>query len=237
LIPSVEQPKVRQIFIYYSSRCFDTALEDTSGYIPVMELQKQFGRLVVEEDTLRDEEMEYVCGVDVSYVKNTANCSALIMKRRSWQVIEAANMSIRTTEPYIPGLLMIREAKPVLSTLKLLKKDFDLLLIDGHGVLHPRRCGLACFLGLVTNKPTIGVGKHILCGTVRKDHFIEDDGRIIGFKVSNARNARKSVYISVGNLISLVTSIRIVQELTKEGHWIPEPLRIADINSKNKSNF
>ena len=202
-----------------------------------MELQKQLARQIVEEDILKDEEMEYVCGIDVSYVKNSANCSALIMKRRSWQVIEAANMSIPTTEPYIPGLLMIREAKPVLATLKLLKKDFDLLLIDGHGVLHPRRCGLACFLGLVTNKPTIGVGKQLLCGTVRKDLFIEDDGKIIGFKVSNARNAKKSVYISVGNLISLVTSIRIVQELTKEGQWIPEPLRIADINSKNKLNF
>jgi deoxyribonuclease V len=202
-----------------------------------MELQKQLARQIVEEDILKDEEMEYVCGIDVSYVKNSANCSALIMKRRSWQVIEAANMSIPTTEPYIPGLLMIREAKPVLATLKLLKKDFDLLLIDGHGVLHPRRCGLACFLGLVTNKPTIGVGKQLLCGTVRKDLFIEDDGKIIGFKVSNARNAKKSVYISVGNLISLVTSIRIVQDLTKEGHWIPEPLRIADINSKNKLNF
>lgn len=202
-----------------------------------MELQKQLARQIVEEDTLKDEEMEYVCGIDVSYVKNTANCSALIMKRRSWQVIEAANMSIRTTEPYIPGLLMIREAKPLLATLKLLKKDFDLLLIDGHGVLHPRRCGLACFIGVVTNKPTIGVGKHLLCGTVRKDHFIDDGGQIIGFKVSNARNAKKSVYISVGNLISLVTSIRIVQELTKEGHWIPEPLRIADINSKKKLNF
>lgn len=202
-----------------------------------MELQKQLARQIVEEDTLKDEEMEYVCGIDVSYVKNTANCSALIMKRRSWQVIEAANMSIRTTEPYIPGLLMIREAKPLLATLNLLKKDFDLLLIDGHGVLHPRRCGLACFIGVVTNKPTIGVGKHLLCGTVRKDHFIDDGGQIIGFKVSNARNAKKSVYISVGNLISLVTSIRIVQELTKEGHWIPEPLRIADINSKKKLNF
>ncbi len=202
-----------------------------------MELQKQLARQIVEEDTLKDEEMEYVCGIDVSYVKNTANCSALIMKRRSWQVIEAANMSIRTTEPYIPGLLMIREAKPLLATLKLLKKDFDLLLIDGHGVLHPRRCGLACFIGVVTNKPTIGVGKHLLCGTVRKDHFIDDGGQIIGFKVSNARNAKKPVYISVGNLISLVTSIRIVQELTKEGHWIPEPLRLADINSKNKLNF
>ena len=202
-----------------------------------MELQKQLARKVLEEDTVNDEEMEYVCGIDVSYLKNTANCSALIMKRRSWQVIEAANMSIRTTEPYMPGLLMIREAKPVLATLKLLKTDFDLLLIDGHGVLHPRRCGLACFLGLVTNKPTIGVGKHLLCGTVRKDHFKDDGGQIIGFKVSNDRNAKKSVYISVGNLVSLVTSIRIVQELTKEGHWIPEPLRIADINSKNKLNF
>lgn len=202
-----------------------------------MELQKRLARQVVEEDTLKDEEMEYVCGIDVSYVKNTANCSALIMKRRSWQVIEAANMSIRTTEPYIPGLLMIREAKPLLATLKLLKKDFDLLLIDGHGVLHPRRCGLACFIGMVTNKPTIGVGKHLLCGTVRKDQFIDDGGQIIGCKVSNARVAKKSVYVSVGNLISLVTSIRIVQELTKEGHWIPEPLRLADINSKNKLNF
>ena len=202
-----------------------------------MELQKRLARQVVEEDTLKDEEMEYVCGIDVSYVKNTANCSALIMKRRSWQVIEAANMSIRTTEPYIPGLLMIREAKPLLATLKLLKKDFDLLLIDGHGVLHPRRCGLACFIGMVTNKPTIGVGKHLLCGTVRKDQFIDDGGQIIGYKVSNARVAKKSVYVSVGNLISLVTSIRIVQELTKEGHWIPEPLRLADINSKNKLNF
>ena len=81
------------------------------------------------------------------------------------------------------------------------------------------------------------MGKHLLCGTVRKDHFIDYGGQIIGFKVSNARNAKKSVYISVGNLISLVTSIRIVQELTKEGQWIPEPLRIADINSKNKFNF
>lgn len=202
-----------------------------------MELQKQLARQVVEEDTLKDEEMGYVCGIDVSYVKNTANCSALIMKRHSWQVIEAANMSIRTTQPYIPGLLMIREAKPVLATLKLLKNDFDLLLIDGHGVLHPRRCGLACYIGMVLNKPTIGVGKHLLCGSVRKDHFIDDRGQIIGFKVSNTRNDKRSVYVSVGNLISLVTSIRIVQELTKEGHWIPEPLRIADINSKNKLNF
>lgn len=216
---------------------FGTALEPTSAYISVIELQKQLSQQVVEQDILDDKEMKYVCGIDVSYIKNTAHCSAVIMERHSWRVMEAANTSIITANPYIPGLFMIREAKPLLATLKLLKKEFNLLLIDGHGILHPRRCGLACYIGMILNKSTIGVGKHLLCGTVRTDQFIEDGGQILGFKVSNARNDKKSVYVSVGNRISLVTSIRMVQELTKEGHWVPEPLRTADINSKNKLNF
>jgi deoxyribonuclease V len=202
-----------------------------------MELQKRLALQVVKNDILADKDVEYVCGIDVSYVNDTANCSALIMERYSYHTIEVANLSIRTTHPYIPGLFMLREAKPLLATLKLLKKEFDILLIDGHGVLHPRRCGLACYIGLVLNKPTIGVGKRLVCGCVRDDHFIEDHGQVLGFRMNNQRKNKKSVYVSVGNLISLVSSIRIVEELTKEGHWIPEPLRIADINSKNILNF
>jgi deoxyribonuclease V len=212
-------------------------LNITIAYNAVKELQKRLAGQVIAQDILEDGEFQYVCGIDVSYVENTAHCSALIMKRYSWQVIEVVNMTIRIKQPYIPGLLMIRESKPVLATLKLLKKDFDLLLIDGHGVLHPRRFGLASYIGMVLNKPTIGVGKHLLCGSVRKDQFIEDCGQIIGFKVVNSRNDKRSIYVSVGNLISLATSIRIVQELTKKGEWIPEPLRMADINTKNKLNF
>jgi deoxyribonuclease V len=202
-----------------------------------MELQKKLSLRVVKEDKLRYEEIEKVCGVDVSYRKNTAYCSALIINRHNWEVVEVANMSIQSPQPYFPGLFMIREARPVLTTLKQLKKKIDLLLIDGHGVLHPRRCGLACYIGITINKPTIGVGKRLLCGSVRKDQFIERDGEIIGFKVNNTRNDKKSVYVSVGNLISLVTSIRLIQDLTKDEHWIPEPLRLADLNSKNELNF
>jgi deoxyribonuclease V len=227
----------KYLFIILDFVFFVTVLKITTAYNRVIELQKRLAQQVVVQDILEDGKFEYVCGIDISYVKNTARCSALIMKRHSWQMIEVVNQSIRTKQPYIPGLLMIREAKPVLATLKLLKKDFDLLLIDGHGLLHPRRCGLACYIGIVINKPTIGVGKHLLCGSVREDQFIEDRGQIIGFKISNSRNDKRSVYVSVGNLITLVTSIRMVQELTKEGQWIPEPLRMADINSKNKLNF
>jgi deoxyinosine 3'endonuclease (endonuclease V) len=200
-------------------------------------LQKRLAKQVVEKDILGYEKIKYVCGIDVSYIENSAYCSALIMERHSWQVIEVANACIKTTQPYIPGLFMVREAKPLLSTLRLLKKSFDLLLIDAHGILHPRRFGLACYIGTVLKKPTIGVGKRLLCGYVRKDQFVEDCGQIIGFKVCNAGRRKRSIYISVGNYISLGTSIRIVRELIKEGHWMPEPLRMADINSKNKLNF
>ena len=202
-----------------------------------MELQKRLALQVVRNDILVDKDVEYVCGIDVSYVNDTANCSALIMERYSYHTIEEANLSIRTTHPYIPGLFMLREAKPLLATLKLLKKEFDILLIDGHGILHPRRCGLACYIGLVLDKPTIGVGKRLVCGYLREDQFIEDHGQVLGFKMSNQKNNKKSVYVSVGNLISLGSSIRIVEELTKEGYWIPEPLRLAHINSKNSRNF
>ena len=215
---------------------FDTVSEDRSAYLPVMELQKKLALQVVKEDTLKYEEIENVCGVDVSYGKNKAYCSALLINRHNWEVMDMTNISIPSSQPYIPGLFMIREARPVLTTLKAMKKEMDLLLIDGHGVLHPRRCGLACYIGIALNKPTIGVGKRLLCGSVRNDHFIDDNGEIIGFKVNN-NNDKRSVYVSVGNLISLVTAVRLVQDLTKERQWIPEPLRLADINSKNKLNF
>jgi deoxyribonuclease V len=202
-----------------------------------MKLQKLLGPMVVEDDLLTDEEMKYVCGIDVSYVNDSAHCSAVTMERYSDKVTEIANLRTRTANAYIPGLFMIREAKPLLTTLKQLNKKFDVLLIDGHGILHPRRCGLASYIGLILDKPTIGVGKRLLCGSVRNDQFIEDGGQVLGFKISNQKNYNKSVYVSVGNHISLSRSIRLVKELTRKDHWIPEPLRIADINSKNIHNF
>ena len=189
----------------------------------------------MEDDLLTYKDMEYVCGIDVSYVNDLAHCSAVTMERYSYKVIEIANLRTKPANAYIPGIFMLREAKPLLATLKLLNNKFDVLLIDGHGILHPRRCGLASYIGLVLNKPTIGVGKRLLCGSVRNDQFIEDRGKVLGFKMSNKKD--KSVYVSVGNHISLLSSIRLVKELTREDHWIPEPLRIADINSRNILNF
>jgi deoxyribonuclease V len=163
-----------------------------------------------------------ICGVDVAYSgsSNAAYCSAVIMDRNMQHLVESIDVQTVVKHPYVPGLLMLREAEPIFYTLKLLKNSYDLLLVDGHGLLHPRKCGLACFVGVTLNKPTIGVAKSLLCGAVRPDGFVELDGELLGYAIS------KKIYISVGHRITLKTAVDLVKEIGIE------PLRLADINSK-----
>ncbi len=154
-------------------------------YQDTINLQKEIAKKVVTNDNiLLKKQINYVCGVDVSYKKDIAYCSAVIIKKRSLKSIQYVNTIYPVTQPYIPGLFMLREAAPIIDTLKLLKSPYDALLIDGHGQLHPRRCGLACYLGVVLDKPTIGIAKSLLCGVQRKDQFIEIEGEILGFRIT-----------------------------------------------------
>ena len=201
-------------------------------YQKAIKLQKEVARMVITKDTF-DKHLGSICGVDVSYRNNMAYCSAVIMRRNDFHIIRYAN-TIRTVEyPYIPGLFMLRESEPILDTLSLLKNQFDLLLIDAHGINHPLKCGLASYIGVMTNNPTIGVAKNFLCGYVRKDQFIQIDRVLVGFKLKNEN--KKPIYISAGHRISLETAINIVKELISSQERIPEPLRIADIISKKIS--
>lgn len=193
-------------------------------YANAITLQKNIAKKVV---AAKDDfgEISSICGVDVAYrgSSNAAYCSAVIMDKNMQQLVESVDVQTIVKYPYVPGLLMLREAEPIFYTLKLLKNNYDLLLIDGHGLLHPRRCGLACYIGVSLDKPTIGVAKSRLCGTVRPDGFVELDGEILGYAIS------KKLYISVGHRVTLKTAITLVKELGIE------PLRLADINSrKNK---
>jgi len=136
---------------------------------------------------------------------------------------------LKTEHDYIPGFFMLREAKPILKTIKKLKSKFDILLIDGHGQLHPRRCGLACYIGIMIEKPTIGVAKKLLCGNQRSDSQIELDGKVTGQTI---KSKNKSIFISVGNMIALKTAYNIIKNLILTDKWYPEPLYLADRLSK-----
>ena len=125
-------------------------------YSDAIELQKQLARQVGDRDDFAG--IKNICAVDVAYDVKNAYCSAVMMSR-SGQHIESANSKSAVESPYLPGFLMLRESPPIFRTLKMLKHDYDLLLVDGHGELHPRKCGIACHLGVTLDKPTIGVAK------------------------------------------------------------------------------
>jgi deoxyribonuclease V len=191
-------------------------------YADAIRLQKEVAKKVV---FAKDDfgEIRRICGVDIAYRGDAAAyCSAVVMDGSMQQLLESVDVQTIVKYPYVPGLLMLREAEPIFYTLRLLKNSYDLLLVDGHGLLHPRKCGLACYIGVILDKPTIGVAKSWLCGTMCADGFIELDGKILGYAVS------KKLYISVGHKITLKTAITLVKELGVE------PLRLAHINSKRK---
>jgi deoxyribonuclease V len=209
---------------------------NNSLYTNIIKLQEQLAKKVVLEDEF-DKEIEFVCGVDVSYKKGIAHCSAVIIKKNSLEIVEIVKSKSNIEYSYIPGLFILRESKPILHTLKLLKNTFQLLLIDGHGILHPRRCGLASYIGIITGNPTIGVAKSLLCGTLQADNFVKYNKDILGYAIKKeGKTKKKMIYVSLGHKISLGTSIHMVRSLTKKEELIPEPLRIADISSKEKDN-
>ena len=182
----------------------------------MIRLQKEVAKKIVSKDDFG--EINRICGVDVAYSGDTAYCSAVVMEGQT--VAESVDSQTAVTHPYVPGLFMLREAGPIFHTTKKLKNDFDLLLVDGHGLLHPRKCGLACYVGVTLNKPAIGVAKSRLCGTVRPDGFLELGGEILGYAFN------KKLYVSAGHRISLETAMAVVKELGVE------PLQLADANSK-----
>jgi deoxyribonuclease V len=210
-------------------------LDKSNLYVNVIKFQEQLAKKIIMRDDF-DREIQFVCGVDVSYKKEIAHCSAAIVKKNTLEIAEVVSDTSKIKYPYVPGLFMLRESNPIRETLKLLKNPFQLLLIDGHGILHPRRCGLACHIGVITNNPTIGVAKSLLCGIVQSDGFVKHNEDVLGYAIKREGNQKKMIYVSPGHKISLLTSVRLVKSLTKIGELIPEPIRVADIASKDHDN-
>jgi len=136
------------------------------------------------------------------------------------------------TLPYVPGLLSFREAPAILGALSRLNSLPDVLLVDGHGLAHPRRFGLACHLGVLLDMPTIGCAKSILIGEVGPLNgsagsitILRIEGEELGLAI-RTRPGVKPVYVSVGHRADLDSATRILLASCR-GYRIPEPIRYA----------
>ncbi|HMK48050.1 MAG TPA: endonuclease V [Methanocella sp.] len=166
-----------------------------------------------------------IAGLDCSYIGDLIIGGAVAVDFDMLMPVEKAHIVRKLDFPYIPGLLAYRESKAMIGAAQKLKVGADVLMIDGFGTNHPRRCGIATQIGLDLELPTIGVGKSFLCGEIRKDDYIYQDGERVG-KMVFSKSSKKPVYVSPGHRISLDTSIELVEKCVRFGR-LPEPIRFA----------
>jgi deoxyribonuclease V len=103
-----------------------------------------------------------------------------------------------------------------------LQEQPDVLFLEGHGIAHPRRCGIATHFGIVIKKPTIGVAKNILAGEVREGKIYLNN-KLVGIELQT-REGSRPIYISPGNMISLKTASELTKKFIIKPHKLPEPL-------------
>lgn len=196
-------------------------------------IQSELKSKLILEDRLPN--IERVAGVDVSYNLETGMSQAAIavLSFPELELITHALGRCQTTFPYVPGYLSFREIPAILEALKLVEIQPDLIICDGQGTAHPRRLGIACHLGVLTNIPTIGVGKSRLIGEYAEVALdrgswqpLKVDGETIG-AVVRTRVGVKPVFVSPGHLISLPTAIAYTLACTTK-YRLPETTRWAD---------
>jgi deoxyribonuclease V len=198
-------------------------------------MQERLRGQVVTEDQLGV--VQRVAGVDAHYSVGRLWAAIVVMTFPDLIPVERTLIQRPITFPYVPGLLSFREAPAMLELLHRLSKKPDLLLVDGQGLAHPRRFGLACHVGMLGDVPTIGAAKTRLIGTyqvpgIERGAWSEliDRGETIG-AVLRTRRAVRPVFVSIGHRISLKTAIDLVLRCTGRFR-LPEPIRAADALSR-----
>ncbi|UCE10338.1 MAG: endonuclease V [Candidatus Thorarchaeota archaeon] len=167
-------------------------------------------------------------GVDVAYCNEMAHACAVIFDIPTQSIVRREKVIVDCEFPYVPGHFYLREAPVILRLLDRFEKT--MFLIDGNGVLHPRRMGLASYIGVKLDVPTIGIAKSLLHGKLSKREgnraFITDNGETIGSAVW-LPGKKKPIFVSIGHRVSLDTAIRVAKMSSVHGY--PEPLRQAHL--------
>lgn len=175
-----------------------------------------------------------VVAADVSYskVQQRSYAVAIAWDVASAKIVERAEAIAPINFPYIPGLLSFREAPTLFAALRQLQTQPDVLLVDGQGLAHPRRFGVACHLGVLLDWPAIGCAKSRLCGwhaevAPERGEWTElrEGSACIG-RVVRTRAHVKPVYVSVGHRATLAEASDLILQLAR--YRLPEPIRLAD---------
>jgi deoxyribonuclease V len=198
-----------------------------------MRLQESLRERVELEDRFGD--IHYVAGADMAFDPATqvAFSGVIVYRFPGLEEVERRMARRKLRFPYVPGLLSFRECPILLAAFARLKTEPDLILIDGHGRAHPRRFGIACHIGILFDKPTIGCAKSRLVGEHEEPGTragatapLMLEGERLGV-VLRTRDHVRPIYVTTGHRVSLDTAVGLVNQCV-DGFRIPKPTREAD---------
>ncbi len=192
-------------------------------------IQRDLRRWVVMENRLG--EVKTIAGVDVSAQEDTSRAAVVVLSYPDLLPLDSSVAALPLQFPYVPGLLSFREVPAILAAFDKLFRLPDLIIIDGQGVAHPRRIGIATHLGVLLDHPTIGCAKSRLCGEYKEPDaeagsytYLYDQGEVIGAVVRTKANVAP-LFVSVGHRVDLATAIAYVlrccrkYRLPETTHW------------------
>lgn len=200
------------------------------------EAQKEMAKEVISQDELPST-IQLIGGTDLSHFpfdpESKVFSACVVLSSPSLNLVETATVAQIQTVPYIPGFLGFREVPSLLKAYEKLSIKPDILLVDGHGLSHPRGLGVATHLGLLLGIPTIGVAKSILIGTPAES-LSEEAGAMTPLlwkgkergMVIRTKTRCNPIIVSIGHKVSLSTAVQVVLNCVTK-YRLPEPTRLA----------
>ncbi len=184
-----------------------------------------------------------VGGVDVSYItEDRAVAGYALVDAHTHRLLWSTTLTMTVEFPYVPTFLGFRELPLLLRLIQEARREeqlADVIFVDGNGVLHNHRMGIASMLGVVADLPTVGISKKLLCGTVDLDAMthrearpVVDDDEVLGMALKS-RATSKPIFVSPGHRVDFDTALGAAQQLLA-GHRLPEPIYWADKLSREE---
>lgn len=179
--------------------------------------------------------LNYVAGADISFNKfsTTVYAGIVMMEFPSMKPVGYSLVKKEVLFPYVPGFLAFREVPALLDAWAQLPLKPDILVVDGHGIAHPRRMGIASHFGVLAQQATIGSAKKKLFGIYEEPgmekgsytSLTDRQGQPLG-NVLRSKSNVKPVFVSPGHLIDVQSSTAILLQCIKS-YRLPEPTRLA----------
>ncbi len=183
---------------------------------------------------------ELIAGCDLTFLNpyktpTTGIGAFVVLSFPELTVVEKVYEVLEVKVPYVPGFLAFREIPLLVKAFTRLKNKPDIVIVDGHGIAHPRGMGIAAHFGVVTKTPSIGCAKKPLFGKFKEpcmeklcyERILSPDNKTIGYVLRTKRNV-KPVFISPGNLIDLESTLNLMLQIVRVSKYrIPEPTRLA----------